>query len=184
MAGRAELTVAAGLGDFGQQVFVDVAADVAFLDLRHLGIDVVEHVHDFVQNQRRGQLEDSVVHVFGIGAVFVRVKRLDEREDPFLHVGIHLSCGEIAEDGPLQVAAGGLALADENFFRKDAAEGQAEHGGFLRAEVVGVVEIVDEHEVGDLLDHVQRVHEAARCKDVPKAVDAVFQFAGNHMYRS
>ena len=60
-------------------------------------IDAVEGVHNFGKHQRRGQLENGVAHVFGIGAVFVVVQVLDEREHHVLHHRVHPRGGEVVE---------------------------------------------------------------------------------------
>ncbi len=72
MARRAELTVQAGLRDFGEQIFIGVTAHIQRLRLIHQAVDFVQRVHHFGQQQRRGQLENGVVHVFGVGTVFCR----------------------------------------------------------------------------------------------------------------
>ena len=106
---------------------------------------------------------------------------LDEGENPLLHGGVHLPGGEIVEDAPLEPAAVHGALAELHLIREDALIRQAEHGRLLGAEIVRVVQIVDEHEIGHLLDHVQRVRETTGPEDLPEAVDFVFQFACNHV---
>ena len=58
--------------------------------------------------------------------------------------------------------------------------GQPQHDAILRPDVVGLIQVVYEHEVGHLLHHVQRVGDAPGPEDLPKAVDLVFQLAGNH----
>ena len=95
--GGAELAVNPGGGDFGQEVFVDVAPDIGVVDLLRLGVDLVHGGDDLVQHQRRGDLENGVPHVLGVGAVLVGVEVLDEGEHPLLHDGIHLSGGKIVE---------------------------------------------------------------------------------------
>jgi hypothetical protein len=46
---------------------------------------------------------------------------------------------------------------------------------------VQVVEAADEEQVGDLLDHLQRVRDAAGPEGVPDAVDLVLDVAGDHL---
>ena len=95
--GGAELAVNPGGGDFGQEVFVDVAPDIGVVELLRLGVDLVHGGDDLVQHQRRGDLENGVPHILGVGTVLVGVEVLDEGEHPLLHDGIHLSGGKIVE---------------------------------------------------------------------------------------
>ena len=44
-----------------------------------------------------GQFKDSIIHIFGICAVFISVKIFDKRKYPFLHNRIHSTCREITE---------------------------------------------------------------------------------------
>ena len=148
MARGAELAVDACGGDFGQQVFIDVASGIRRLELGHLGINAVHGGDDLIQHQGRGDLEDGVAHVFGIGAFLVPVEILDKREDPFLHDGVHLPSREIMEDAPFELAALDFALSDLDLPGKNALEGETQHGGFLCPEVVRIVQVVNEHQIG------------------------------------
>ena len=121
-----------------------------------------------------------VQNIFGIGAVFVPVEVLDEWEHGVLHDGVRLGGGKVAEHAPLEQLAVNGALTDPHLTSKNALIRQTQHGSFLYPEVVGFVEIVDEHQIGDLLDHVQRVNKAARRENVPKTVNFIFQLTGNH----
>ena len=51
---------------------------------------------------------------------------------------------------------------------------------FFSAKVLQVVEAPDEQQVGDLLDDLQRVGDAAGPEGVPDAVDLALQLAGDH----
>ena len=46
VAGRAELTVEAGLRDLGEQILIGIAADVGGLRLAHERVDAVERIDD------------------------------------------------------------------------------------------------------------------------------------------
>jgi hypothetical protein len=56
----------------------------------------------------------------------------------------------------------------------------AECGGLALLQLLHLIEALDEDQVGDLLDHLQRVGEPARPEVVPDAVDLVAQFACQH----
>ena len=184
VARGAELPDPTGRGDLREDVFIDVALRVCFLLLCNQLIDRVHAVHDLREHQRRRDHENRVVHVFRVGAVFIGMQVFDEWEDPLLHDGVHLARREIAEDAPLELCAVDLVPADLDFFGKDALIRQAEHGGFLCLEVVRVVEVADEHQIGHLLHDRQRIHDPARRKDVPQRVDFVFQFSRDHFSAS
>ena len=182
VAGGAELAVDAGGGDLGEDVFIHVALGVGVVKLLHEGVDAVHAVHDLGEHEGRGDLEDGVVHILGVGAVFVPVEVFDEGEDPLLDHAVHLARREVVEGAPLELLAGDRALADLHLVGKDTFIGEAQHGRLLGAQVVRVVQVADEHEVGHLLHHVQGVGDAARPKDVPQGVHFVFQFAGDHTH--
>ena len=104
----------------------------------------------------------------------------DKREYPFLHHAVHLRSREIVKHAPLQLGAVHRLVPDLHFLRKDAFERQAQHGAFLRPQGIGSIQIMDEHEIGHLLNHIQRIGQATRPEDFPDTVNSVFQFAGNH----
>ena len=184
VARRAELAVQAGLADLAEQVFVSIAAHIRRLRSAHQTVNFVQRVHDLGEQQRRRQLENGIVHVLGIGAVFIAVQILDEGEYRFLHNGIHLRGREVVEHAPLELAAIHGALTDLYLIGEDALIRQTQHGRLLCPAVVGIVKVVDEHQIGDLLDHIQRVDKAARRENVPKTVDFVFQLTGDHFFFS
>ena len=157
VAGRAKLTVDARRGNLGEQVFVYIATGIRRFELCHLLVDAVHGRDDFVEHQGRRNLEDGVPHVSGIGAFFVAVQFLDEGENPFLHGAVHLRGGEVVKDAPFELVAVNAARIDPYLSGEDALEGDAEHGGFARAKVVRFIQIVNEHEIGHLLDDIQRV---------------------------
>ena len=182
VAGGAELAVDAGGGDLGEDVFVHVALGVGVVHLLHEGVDAVHAVHDLGEHEGRGDLEDGVVHILGVGAVLVPVEVFDEGEYPLLDHGIHLARREVVEGAPLELLAGDRALADLHLVGKNALIAEAQHGRLLGAQVVGVVQVADEHEVGHLLYHIQRIRDSARPEDVPQGVHFVLQFAGDHTH--
>ena len=180
MPGRAELAVHPGGGDFGQKELIHVSPHVAVPELGHLGVDLVQGGDNLVQHQRCGDFEDGVVHVLGVGAALVPVEVLDEGEHLLLHHGVHLPGGEVVEYRPLELIARDSPLPNLDLLPEHTFVGQAQHGALLGAQIVCLIQIVDEHQVGHLLHHVQRVGNAARPEDLPEGVDLVFQFACNH----
>ena len=181
VAGRAELTVNTGGSDLTEEVFINIAAGIAVLHLRHLLINAVQSSDDLIQHQRRGDFENGVVHILGVGAGLIAVERLDEREHPLLHSGVHFSRGEIVKYRPLQLISRNGAVTDFDLVSKDAFVWQAQHGALFGPQIVGIVQIADKHQIGHLLHNVQRVGDAAGPKNFPKAVDSIFQFASNHL---
>ena len=81
---------------------------------------------------------------------------------------------------PLKLLAVDGTVTDLHLIRKNALIRQPQHGSFLGPEIVAVIQIMDEHQIGDLLNNIQRVHQSARRKNIPEAVDFVFQFTCNH----
>ena len=124
MPGRTELTVNAGSGDFGQEILVNIAPDICSLGLAHL-IDPVHGRDNLVQHQRCRNLENSVTHVFGIGAVLISMEILDKRKYPLLHDRIHLPGGKVVEYRPFQLIALDGALTHLYLAGKNALVGQA-----------------------------------------------------------
>ena len=179
--GGAELAVDPGGGDFGQEVFVDVAPDISIVELLRLGVNFVHGGDDLIQHQRRGDLENGVSHVLGVGAVLVGVEVLDEGEHPLLHDGIHLSGGKVVEHRPFELATRDGPLPHLYLTGKDALMRQAQHGTLLGPLVIGGIQVVDEHEVGHLFHHIQGIRYAAGPEGLPEAVNFIFQFASDHV---
>ena len=171
--GGAELAVDPSGGDFGQEVLVDVSPHIGVVKLFRLGVDLVHGSDDFLQHQGGGDLENGISHVLGIGAVLVGVQALDEGEHQLLHHRVHLSGRKIVEPGPLELLPGHGAVPHRNLTGENALVGQAQHGALLGTQVVGLIQVVDEHEVGYLLHHVQGVGDAAGPEGLPESVDFV-----------
>ena len=129
-------------------------------------------------------LEDGIAHVLGIGTVLTAVQILDERKYPLLHDRVHSACVKVMEHRPLQLSAINLPLADLHFIRKNALEGQTQHGTLFGAEIVSGIQIMDKHQIRNLLDDIQWVHQAACSENIPQAVNSIFQFACNHINQS
>ena len=184
MARGTELTIETGLGNLGEQILIDVAADIAVLHLLHLVINLIQAVHHLAQQQRGGQLEDGIAHVLGIGTVLTAVQILDEGKYPFLHDRVHSACVKVMEYRPLQLSAIDFPLTDFHFIRKNTLEGQAQHGTFLGTKIIRRIQIMDKHQICDLLNDIQRVYQAACGENIPQAVNSIFQFACNHINQS
>ena len=184
VARRAELAVHARRGDLGKEVLVYVAAHVGAVGLLHLGIYLVHRRDDLLEHERRGDLEDGIAHVLGIGAVLIRMQPFDEREHLFLHHGVHFPCREVVKPRPFELFPSHHALSNAHFACEDTLVRQAEHGALLGAEVVRLVQVVDEHQIGHLFHHVQRIRYAAGPEGLPEAVYFVSKFAGQHIILS
>ena len=164
VARRAELAVLPGAGDLAEHVLVEVALGVAVLH-RH----VVEQVDDLGQQRRRGDGEARVLHVVGVGGV-VAAERAQEREDVLADDREHLGRREVLEARPAQVLVG--ALLRVFALREDAPlDRLLQPGGLVLFQRLQVVEPAQEEQVGDLLDDLERVGDAARPEGVPDAVD-------------
>ena len=180
MPGGAELAVYPGGGDFGQEELIHVPPHVAVPELGHLVVNFVQSGDHLVQHQGGGYLENGVVHIPGVGALPIPVKVFDEGEYLLLHHGMHPFSGEVPEHRPLELAARNRLCSDRHLPSENTRVGQAQHGALPGFQAVCVVQVPDEHEVGHLLHHVQGVGNAAGPENLPKGVDFVFQFAGNH----
>ena len=178
VARRAELPVLPGAGDLAEHVLVDVALGVALLH-RHL----VEQVHHLGQQRRRRDGEARVLHVVRVGGVAVAELAgeigAQEREDVLADHREHLRRGEVLEARPAEVLVGPplriLALREDPPLHR-----LLEPIGLVLLQRVHVVEPAEEEQVGDLLDHLQRVRDAAGPEGVPDAVDLVLDVAGDH----
>jgi len=176
MARCTELAVDTGGGELAQQVFVDIAFYVA-LGQRQ----VVDHLqrggeHGLVIDRQIG-----VLHVFADMAkaftltalVFGTAEFREERIDLVLEVAVQLLATHVAEVLPAQqLAFRGIG--------EQTGEGLAGAVGFALGHVFLHVEHAGEHQVTDLLDHSQRVGDAARPEFFPELVDIVADFAGEH----
>ena len=176
----AELPVHAGLGDLGEQIFVGIPPHIAAGILGHEAIDLVQPIHHFGQQQRRGQLKNRVIHVLGVGTLLVPVQTLDEGKDQGLDRLVHLLGTDVLELRPAEQIPLDLPLSNFHGPGKDALVGQTQHSSFFGAEAVSVVQVADEHEVGHLLHDIEGVGQAAGPKHLPKAVDLMLQFSCDH----
>ena len=181
VARSAELTVDTRSRNLGKQIFVNIAARICRLELGHLLVNAVHRSHDLVEHQRSRDLENRITHIFGIGAFLVSVQVFDERKDPFLHSGIHLRSRKIVKNAPLELTSVHSALADLNITCKNAFVSKPQHRSLFRTGVVGIIQIVNEHQISHLLNDIKRIRETARPENFPKRVDFVFKFACDHV---
>ena len=154
VSGRAELAVLAGRGDLRQHVLVDVALGVA---VAH--VELVELVDHLGQQRWARNLETGVAHVARIGSAFP-VERADEWEDMLVDDAKHLRAGEMLEARPAQVRIR-LATLVRALGEDASLDRGAECGGLALLQLLHLVETLDEDQIGDLLDHLERVGQAA-----------------------
>lgn len=74
----------------------------------------------------------------------------------------------------------GAALRVVTFREEAFLNGLAEAIGFALFELLLFVETADEQEVGDLLDHFERVGDATGPESIPNLIDLITDFAGKH----
>jgi hypothetical protein len=106
-----------------------------------------------------------------------------EREHVLAEHGVHLARREVLEARPAQVLVRAAAAAADAVaaLRKDSAlHRRLEPGRPVLLQRVQVVQPAQEERVGDLLDHLQRVRDAALPERVPDGVDLVLDVAGDH----
>ena len=180
MPRRAELAVHPRGGQLGKQIFVNVTPHIGAAGLAGLLINLIHRRDHLVQHQRRGNLENRIPHVLGVGAVLVAVQPLDEGKHPFLHHRVHLLRRKVPEHRPFQLLARNAPLPDGDLVRKNALVGHPQHGALLGALVVRRVQIMNEHQIGHLLHHVQRIGDAPGPECLPQAVDFILQFVVQH----
>ncbi len=173
VARGAELPILAGGGDLAKHVLVKVALGVSVLH-RHF----VQHVHHLGQQGGGGDGEARILHVVRIGGA-ITAQRAQEGEDMFPQHGEHLGRREVPEPRPAQVLIG--AAARVAALGEDAAgHGALQPGALALLQAVQVVQAADEEQVGELLDYLQRVGDAAGPEAVPDAVDLAAEVAGEH----
>ena len=166
VAGGAELAVLTGGGDLGQHVLVQVAVGVAVVHGH-----VVEHVHHPRQQGGCGDGEAGVLHVLGVGRP-IPTEAAQEREHLLANGLMHHPRFEVLELRPAQQL---LAGAEDRILDRLAGAAGLAFGQGLK-----VVETADEQQVGDLLDHLERVRDPAGPERVPDSVDLAAQFPRDH----
>lgn len=109
----------------------------------------------------------------------VAAQAAHEGEHMFAHYAVHLGGSEVLEVRPAQVlvvAAFGIVA-----HRVDAAlDRLAQADGLVLFQGVQIVEPALEQQVGDLLDHLDGVGNAAGPESVPDGIDLAAEFACEH----
>jgi hypothetical protein len=168
--------------DLRQHVFVDVALGVA---VAHL--ELVELGDHLVEELRTRNLKARIAHMLRIGAAGV-AEFADERKDVLVDDLAHAPRLEILEPRPAQIfirlaaliRVAGLGAPVVPLGENPALQRLAEPGRSQLRQFLHLIEALDEDEIGDLLDHLQRIGDAARPEIIPDRVDLVAQFTGEH----
>ncbi len=178
VAGRAELAVLPGAGDLAQHVLVEIALGVAILHGH-----VVEQVHHLGQERGRGNGEARVLHVLGIGRA-VAAQVAQERKDVLADYLVHLGRGEVLELAPAEFFVGApavLAAAILALGKHPPLHRLLQPRGLVFFQGVQVVQPAQEEQVGDLLDDLQWVGDAAGPEGIPDRIDLALDFTGHHV---
>ena len=177
VARGAELTVLPGAGDLRQHVFVEVALGVAILHR-----DFGQKIDDLGEQRRRWNGEARALHVRGVrGVGFGHVAQ--ERKDVFGYDLEHRRRVLVLQLGPAHVLiSNAAALADLVLARREDAPFDRFFKPISLVLLAGVrlVQPTHEQEIGDLLDHLERIGDAARPECVPHAIDLGAKFASQH----
>ena len=176
MARRAKLAVLTGAGDLGEHVLVQVALGVALLH-RHL----VDHIDDLRQQAGVWNREARVFHVMRVGRL-VAAQSPQKRKHMLANHRVHVSRREMLEARPTIVRVGTrrprmVVIA----FRKQAAlDGRLQPSSFQLFERLQLIQPLDEKQIGDLLDHFQRIGNPAGPKRIPDLIDLATNLGGKH----
>jgi len=170
VARGAELAIGTSGRDLAEHVLVEIAVGVAVVHR-----DLVEHVDDLRQHGRVRDREAGVLHVLGVRRVVAAdlvAVLLQEREHLGGHRLEHHFRVEVLETAPAQVR-----LARQELRVLDRL---AEDARLALRRRLQVVEAAQEEQVGDLLDHLKRVADAAGPERVPDLVDSAPELTGDH----
>lgn len=184
MARRAELAVLAGRCDLAEHVFVEIALGVAILQR-----DLRQHVDHLGQQAGRGDGEARALHVFGMGRAFL-CHIAQEGKDVFRNNEEHTRRIIVPEARPAQHGIGDFFLDRARLFvahraidaiRKDhSLDRPAQHVGLVLLAGLDVIETAHEQKVGDLLDHLERIGDAAGPEGIPDLIDLRANFTVEH----
>ncbi len=179
--GRAELAVLAGAGDLGEEVFVEVALCIAILHG-----DRLDHIDYTAMKCWCRDREARALHVLRRA---LAANLLQPRENVVVEPVPHLTGFKVLDAGPAQVGVwdeiARAALALLLPFRKNRLHALRADtlSGHLVFSGLDLVQPLQEQQVGDLLDDLQRVRNAARPERIPNFIDLVAQFARKHVER-
>ena len=120
MPGCAELPVGPGGGELGEQVLVYVPPDVRGRQAG--GVEGVHLIYDLAELLRRGDHENGVAHILGVGAVRPGAQGFQEGKYAVLNNVEHLRGGQVPEYGPFVLPL---------FRAEEAGIGQIQHDGLL-----------------------------------------------------
>ena len=137
----------------------------------------------FCQQRRRRNGEAGALHVGGMGAVGLG-HGAQERKDVLGNDLEHGSGIAVLQPRPAHVLIGHAAVLADLVFacgKNAPLDRLAEPRGLALFEGVRVVQPAHEQEVGDLLDHLQRIGDATRPEGVPDVVDLGVKFACQHV---
>lgn len=168
VARRAKLAVLPGARDLAEHVFVEIALGVAVLHR-----DIGEEIDDLGEQRGRWNGEARALHVCRVRrALFGHAAQ--EREDVLGDDGKHRRGVFILQPRPAHLLVGDAAAlaAAVLALREDVPFNRPVHTrGLALFERVHVVEAANEEKVSDLLDHLDRIGDAACPESVPDVVD-------------
>ena len=177
VARGAELTVLPGAGDLRQHVFVEVALGVAILH-RDFG-EKIDHLGE-QRGCRNGEARSfHVGRMRRIGLGHIAQERKYVLGDDLEHRRRVL----VLQPGPAHFLISEAAtLADLVLTRREYAALNRLLKPISLVLLAGVrlVQPTHEQEIGDLLDHLERIGDAARPECVPHAIDLGAKFASQH----
>ena len=175
VARRAELAVLPGSGDLREHVLVEVALGVAPMHGKRRN-----EVNHLDQQRRRRDGEAGVLHVLGVGGT-VTAQGAEKRKDMLANQIEQLPRLKILKLGPTEVgvaaAFGVLAFGEEA-----PLDRRTQRLGLLLFERLKFVQAAQKEQVGDLLDHLKGISNAAGPECVPQAVNLIAKISGHHDY--
>jgi hypothetical protein len=162
----AKLAILSGGSDLREHVLVEIALGVAANHGKRRN-----QINHLDQQRRRRNGEAGILHVLSVGRT-VAAQGAEKRKDMLADKIVQLPRLKILEPGPTEV---GVAAAFGVFaFGKEAPlDGRTQRLGLLLFERLEFVQAAQKEQVGNLLDHLKRVCDAAGPKSVPKAVNLI-----------